>query len=220
MRLVNLNKAVKKNDIETVKSISLKRNDEISDLSESFLYFVEEVEKRETELKKLATTDSLTLINNRRHFMVLANKEMVRIKRSKEPLVILMIDLDNFKDTNDDYGHSAGDIVLKEFSRLGLNCLRDEDIFGRLGGEEFAVFLPQTKIEDALIVADRLRTRIENYVFKYKNHKIRCTVSIGISKSFGDQIALAALLQMADEAMYIAKKAGKNRICISGESCK
>lgn len=220
MRLVNLNKAVNKNDLDAAKSISLKRNDEISDLSESFLYFVEEVEKRETELKKLATTDSLTSINNRRYFMELANKEMIRIKRSKEPLVILMLDLDNFKDINDSYGHYAGDIVLKEFSQLGLKCLRDEDIFGRIGGEEFAVFLPQTKIEAGLVVADRLRTGIEDYIFKYKNHKIRCTVSIGISKSFGDQIALADLLQMADEALYEAKKAGRNRTCISGEPCK
>ncbi len=220
MRLVNLNKAVNKNNLEAAKSISLKRNDEISDLSESFLYFVEEVEKRETELNKLATTDSLTSINNRRYFMELANKEMIRIKRSKELLVILMLDLDNFKDINDSYGHSAGDIVLREFSGLGLKCLRDEDIFGRIGGEEFAVFLPQTKIEDGLVVAERLRTGIENYIFKYKNNKIRCTTSIGISKSFGDQIPLTDLLQMADEALYKAKRAGRNRICISGESCK
>ena len=220
IRLVNLNKAVKKNDLKAAKSISLKRNDEISDLSESFLYFVEEVEKRETELKKLATTDSLTSINNRRHFMELASNEMIRIKRSKEPLVILMLDLDNFKDINDNYGHSAGDIVLKEFSGLGLKCLRDEDIFGRIGGEEFAVFLPQTEIKAGLVVAERLRTGMENYIFKYKDKKIRCTTSIGISKSFGDQIPLADLLQMADEALYEAKKAGRNRICISGESCK
>lgn len=152
--------------------------------------------------------------------MELANKEMIRIKRSKELLVILMLDLDNFKDINDSYGHSAGDIVLREFSGLGLKCLRDEDIFGRIGGEEFAVFLPQTKIEDGLVVAERLRTGIENYIFKYKNNKIRCTTSIGISKSFGDQIPLTDLLQMADEALYKAKRAGRNRICISGESCK
>lgn len=219
IRLVNLNKAVMKNDIEDAKSIIHERNDEISDLSESFLYFIEEVEKRETELKRLATTDSLTSINNRRFFMELANKEMIRIKRSKEPLVILMLDLDNFKDINDSYGHSAGDIVLREFSGLGLKCLRDADIFGRIGGEEFAVLLPQTKIEDGLVVAERLRTGLENNVFKYKNNKIRCTTSIGISKSSGDKISLTDLLQMADEALYKAKKTGRNRICISGKTC-
>jgi len=217
IRLVNLNNAVKKNNVQDVKSISLKRNDEISDLSESFLYFVDEVEKRETELKKLATTDSLTSINNRRYFMELANKEMIRIKRSKEPLVILMLDLDKFKEINDSYGHSAGDIVLEEFSELGLKCLRDEDIFGRIGGEEFAVFLPQTKIEDGLVVAERLRTGMENHIFNYQDKKIRCTVSIGISKSSGDQFPLADLLQIADAALYKAKKEGRNKICVSGE---
>lgn len=218
IRLVNLNKAVKQNDIKAVKSINLTRNDEISDLSESFLYFVDEVEKREAELKKLATTDSLTSINNRRHFMELAIKEMLRIKRSKEPLVFLMLDLDNFKEVNDSYGHSAGDIVLKEFSGLGSKCLRDEDIFGRIGGEEFAVFLPRTELKAGIVVADRLRTVIENYIFKHNNQKIKCTVSIGISNSSGDQISLTELLQMADEALYKAKTAGRNKICVSGES--
>jgi len=218
LRLVNLNKAVKENDIEAAKVIMNARNDEISDLSESFQYFVKEVENREIELKKLATTDSLTLINNRRYFLELTNKEMIRIKRSKEPLVILMLDLDKFKDINDNYGHSAGDTVLKEFSALGIKCLRDEDIFGRLGGEEFAVFLPQTKIEEGLVVAERLRTGMENYIFNYQDKKIRCTVSIGISKSSGDKIPLDDLLQMADNALYKAKEEGRNKISVSEES--
>jgi diguanylate cyclase (GGDEF)-like protein/PAS domain S-box-containing protein len=175
---------------------------------------VSESKKTEEELLRLAATDPLTGALNRREFTLLADREALRSNRYHHALSLLMMDLDQFKRLNDTYGHAAGDKVLQRFTTLCTNTLRNVDFFGRWGGEEFVALLPETDIEGAAVIGERLRKLVAESVLTYHDHKINFTVSLGIAQYKDGETTLDGPLGRADSAIYDAKKAGRNRISV------
>ncbi len=174
---------------------------------------VEQELKRQMEIQ--AQTDYLTGVCNRRHLIELAECELTRAIRFRRPLTLLVIDIDNFKKINDSWGHSAGDEVLQQMSRLIRDTLRNNDIFGRTGGEEFAAVLVETDGEEAFKVAHRLcRTVAEASIVPQGADRIQVSVSIGLAELSGRATSFSRLLDEADKAMYCAKQAGRNRVCV------
>lgn len=166
----------------------------------------------EERLRELAMRDALTGLFNRRYFLELADVQLQRSERSSMPLTLCMFDADHFKAVNDEHGHAAGDEVLKAIARAAESAVRAGDVLARIGGEEFAVLLPETSPSDAGRVAERIRSAVENLALQSEEHKrIHPTVSVGIATSpaGGD---IEALLREADAALYRAKQAGRNRI--------
>jgi diguanylate cyclase (GGDEF)-like protein len=176
--------------------------------------------EKEQELKKhievQAWTDYLTGLSNRRHFVELADRELARAIRFQRPLSLLVIDFDHFKEINDTWGHRAGDLVLKEASQLLSKALRDEDIFGRIGGEEFAIVMVETEGLASLEVAQRLCKAVADAsIVPQGCDHIRVNISIGLTELKNRKIDFNSLLDEADQAMYTAKQAGRNQVCIS-----
>lgn len=165
-----------------------------------------------SELRRLATTDQLTGLRNRAYFMDSAEVELRRNERFGHSAGALMADLDHFKRVNDQYGHAAGDEALRFFSRVLCETTRKVDLIGRIGGEEFAVLLPETGREEALQVAERLRAAVEAGSFDFAGTTIRFTVSVGVSIRQGSDDTLDRLLARADDALYAAKHGGRNRV--------
>ncbi len=171
-----------------------------------------ERQAQERELRRLATTDPLTGLANRRHFLAQVERELERFQRYAEPVALLMLDLDHFKQVNDRYGHAAGDTVLQHFAAVAQNALRKIDILGRLGGEEFAALLPDTRIEGARRLAERLRRTVADSPAVSPTGEVRFTVSVGLTLlAPGDRDA-GAILTRADRALYRAKDRGRNRV--------
>ncbi|PPC96067.1 sensor domain-containing diguanylate cyclase [Methylotenera mobilis] len=167
----------------------------------------------ETQLLAQAHFDYLTGLNNRRYFVELSEGELMRAKRYQKKLSLLMLDLDDFKHVNDTYGHKAGDTVLTQVALICRNVLREIDIIGRLGGEEFAVVLPETDVDYAIEVAERLREVVaQTRISINDNTSLHMTVSIGITSLAPWHDNVDALLLSADKALYLAKGAGKNRV--------
>ncbi len=165
----------------------------------------------EDELRALASVDGLTGVNNRRHFLELCEKELERAQRYDHPLALMMMDVDHFKRVNDTYGHAAGDEVLKQLAATCAANLRGPDILGRLGGEEFAVAMPECGIEAAEHAAERLRQTLAKIEVPSEQGTITFTISIGVvARQEGE--GLTAALERADKAMYAAKKGGRNRV--------
>ena len=164
------------------------------------------------ELRHLAEVDPLTSVFNRRALLALLDKALSRAQRLQEPLPVLIIDLDDFKKINDTWGHGVGDEVLRHFVHLAGRCLRSEDLIGRLGGEEFVIFLPHAQAGGALAVAERLRALTESNPLVLPDQRpIAFTVSVGVTLCRAGEPASAAL-QRADQAMYLAKQRGRNRV--------
>ena len=188
---------------------------------DNFIYIyvtdITKLKKTENELrealrfvKKLAATDPLTGISNRRHFLELAKTEFERSKRYDHPLSILALDIDHFKSINDRYGHQAGDQVLEAITQCCKNLLRDSDVFGRLGGEEFSVLLPGTSALDAKVTAQRILKAVADLEVSYNGEAIRFTTSVGIAQVTNACPNLEALMNHSDEALYEAKHNGRN----------
>ncbi len=169
----------------------------------------------EAELFKQASTDALTGISNRRHFQNMAEQEVRRARRFARDLTVMMIDIDFFKPINDTYGHAAGDAILQGIVKRAIESLRQSDSIGRIGGEEFAVVLPETVLSAAYDVADRLRKHIKEKPFVAGHSAIKCTVSIGIAQLSPKDSGIEALFQRADKALYQAKKNGRDRVEIA-----
>jgi len=167
------------------------------------------------KLTLLATIDSLTGAYNRRHFLELAGTEIARSRRYRNPVSVLMLDIDFFKKVNDQYGHAAGDEALRKVSDACSNSLREQDIFGRLGGEEFAIILPETSLARGIEIAERIRKTIEALSIKIDSVEFNVTISIGLAQLSQDsklkQTALD-LLQIADLALYQSKENGRNQV--------
>lgn len=185
---------------------------------------ITERKRLEEGLQSLATTDPLTGVANRRHFFEMARMEMHRVQRSKNPPAILMIDLDNFKDLNDTHGHAAGDRILMRFAHECQASLRESDIFGRLGGEEFAVLLPETTLSRAGQIAERLRQACAASresdsetptVDDSGPRAVSCTASIGVARVLATETSVEPAIHRADLALYSAKAAGRNRISVN-----
>nr|WP_321259645.1 PAS domain S-box protein [uncultured Pseudodesulfovibrio sp.] len=166
----------------------------------------------EQKMKRLATTDGLTGVNNRHNFFVLASKELVRAKRYKNPLAVLMLDIDYFKSINDTHGHQAGDLILRMLAAASTTTLRETDIFGRLGGEEFAVVLPETGLQEGLEAAERLREVYAGLEARVGESVVTFTVSIGTTVVRTSDRTIEEVLNRADEALYKAKRMGRNRV--------
>ena len=166
-----------------------------------------------TKINIMATTDGLTGLYNRRYFFELAEKEFAKYVRYGDALSICMVDIDHFKKINDTYGHVIGDEVLRHLAKNLTEVLRDYDVVGRYGGEEFAVLFPGTSLETATKVAERIRTTIENAVVKTEEFgDIRYTLSIGVSTFTKDVKAIIRVFEEADKGLYEAKNSGRNKV--------
>ena len=172
---------------------------------------ISELVLKEQQLEKLASTDSLTGLYNRRHFLEIAEAEWERFQRYHRPLSVLMIDIDHFKKVNDQYGHAIGDEALIGVGRALNNRRRKSDIVGRIGGEEFAILLPETDILQARTVANRLCKRISEKVVRSQSVQFKVTASIGIASASASMSGIDALMKSADTALYQAKALGRNR---------
>jgi diguanylate cyclase (GGDEF)-like protein len=174
-----------------------------------------EVEKRcalEHDLEQLAVTDAATGVMNRRAFMNTLNDELNRCDRNGAPLSLLILDLDAFKSINDRFGHATGDRVLADFARLCRDTVRTMDLIGRLGGEEFAILLPETDGSGAAQLAERLRSNVEQMSIQpAPDQQLSITASIGIAERRHRE-PLDALMYRADTAMHEAKNLGRNRV--------
>lgn len=165
-----------------------------------------------SELHRLATIDMLTGLNNRAHFLSLSESEMVRAKRYGHPLGVLMLDIDHFKRINDNHGHAAGDLALQAVTAAVLRELRTVDIMGRLGGEEFAIILPETDAASTTQVAERIRIAVERAWVEASSTRIPLTISIGATVLQPNEENIDRLLARADNALYRAKRSGRNRV--------
>jgi diguanylate cyclase (GGDEF)-like protein len=165
------------------------------------------------EFRQLATTDPLTGLHNRRHFFSLASNEFSRTCRYNRPLAALMLDIDHFKKVNDSFGHAAGDRVLSEVAQCCREALRSTDINGRYGGEEFVFLLPETDQDAAQAFAERLRRTIADLPIALEGHALHITASLGLASQTNDCPSLEALLDRSDQALYAAKRSGRNRVC-------
>ncbi len=171
-----------------------------------------ELEQKNIKLQYLADYDSLTGLINRRGFEEIVVVEIARINRDRGIASLLLLDIDNFKNINDEFGHPIGDEALKGFATSLKSQLRDTDIVARVGGEEFAVLLTNTNLVAGRMVAEKIRTKIENQKFKVKDNYIDLTVSIGITELNPGIISYEQIYKLADDGLYKAKAAGKNRV--------
>ena len=164
-------------------------------------------------LQKLAQTDPLTELHNRRHMMETLEAEFDRSSRIGSPFALLMVDLDHFKQVNDSYGHQLGDKVLQSIAWEIKDSLRQYDSAARFGGEEFALLLPETALKGANLVAERLRQSINDIEFAGPLSGLKMTVSIGIATIPSDNVrSVSDLIRLADDALYAAKHNGRNRV--------
>lgn len=167
-------------------------------------------------LERKAEIDAKTELFNARYFTQALDEEMVRAKRFKRPLSLIMADLDFLRNINNTYGHLAGDVVLQGIAHILQEMTREYDIVARFGGEEFSVMLPETESEDAYLVAERIRQRIEATEFAVSTsvEPIRATMSFGIARLDGNKQTIDNLIHNADLALYQAKETGRNRVCV------
>ncbi|MDF3125942.1 GGDEF domain-containing protein [Rheinheimera sp. 1928-s] len=172
--------------------------------------------------ERQANTDELTQLYNRRAFFTLSRQVLLQAHRGGQSLAVVMFDLDHFKQVNDQWNHAAGDAVLVNISALAQNIVRGSDVLARVGGEEFAMVLPDTDVEQARQLAERMRVGFEQHKIVIEGGEISCTASFGIAcanlaeltTEFEPQIMLENLLHKADQAMMQAKVSGRNRVCM------
>ncbi|MDQ6992729.1 MAG: diguanylate cyclase [Mariprofundus sp.] len=179
---------------------------------------VTERKRMQHVLHEMATTDALTGVCNRRAFLAAAEKAWKLSLRYKHPLNTLMIDIDHFKLINDTYGHAKGDEVLKKLADTCQQVMRETDVFGRLGGEEFAVLYPETNQQYALLGAERIRKAVEQLEFSSEGTLFHVTVSIGLAEKQACDSSFDIVLQHADAALYRAKDSGRNQVQVSDGS--
>jgi diguanylate cyclase (GGDEF)-like protein len=172
---------------------------------------ISEIKAAQEQLRIESRTDPLTLLPNRRHFQTLAELEVQRSIRHRSSLSLILCDIDHFKKVNDGHGHQAGDRVLVEFAEVLRKETRTIDVLGRLGGEEFLVLLPDEDLDSAVVVAERIRKRVESTPVVFEGTQIWITCSLGVS-SFSDGDGLDQLIARADTALYRAKASGRNRV--------
>ncbi len=169
--------------------------------------------KYHEEIYRMTIVDGLTQIHNKRALFEALEKELMRARRYERDLSLLMFDIDFFKRINDQYGHLAGDHVLRELARIVQERIRREEVFARYGGEEFVILLPETPLPGAAALAESLRARVANHSFVFQGERIPVTVSIGTALLGENDKVAADLIQRADEKLYEAKRGGRNRVC-------
>jgi diguanylate cyclase (GGDEF)-like protein len=184
-------------------------------ISIAFILLAMAKERTEHRHKTAALVDPLTGISNRRAFLQDGEAQLKRQATDPRPTAVMLLDLDNFKSINDRFGHAIGDRVLQLFAHIAGNCMRRMDLFGRLGGEEFAALLPDTTREKALAVAEEIRAAFARATQEVEGRPVVATVSIGIVISYDAVLDISALLAQADHALYRAKDNGRNRVEIA-----
>lgn len=167
----------------------------------------------EGDLLELASVDEMTNAFNKRYFNEIMKTEFNKSKKTDSVLSHIMFDIDKFKKINDTHGHTAGDYVLKELCRVVLKYVKNEWTFARVGGEEFAVLLPGTELEEAVAFAEKLRITIENTVFKFSQKIIPVTLSFGVCQRTEEVKDIKEFISKTDSLLYLAKNTGRNRVC-------
>ena len=199
------------------KSIMLRFSLNESKLDFRFRDLQARMQQTQTALKAqraLATLDPLTGLSNRRHFLDLAKQCLLAKKRTDVQISLIMLDIDYFKQINDNYGHAVGDVVLRDISALVKDNCRENDLVCRWGGEEFIVLSTHANHAEATQLAERLRTAIEDGIFDRSNHQLRVTISLGVANAQVDE-SCEKLINRADEALYKAKLDGRNRAVVA-----
>jgi len=164
-------------------------------------------------LRRLAKTDSLTGIFNRRTLFEQGEKLTAISIENTSQLSVILFDIDHFKLVNDTYGHDIGDSVIQSIAHLGSETMRSRDVFARLGGEEFAAILPGTSLDQAKAFAERFREKVESFNLTNHENSHRVTISAGVANLSQVEVDFDSLLHAADEAMYLAKNQGRNQVC-------
>jgi len=164
----------------------------------------------ELELRQIASTDVLTGALSRRAWTERANLELQRAERYGRSLSIMVMDIDRFKSINDTLGHTVGDIVIQRIAKMGMEAIRETDTFGRYGGEEFVVLLPETALTTAMILAERIRIMCFSEVIQELGG-LHTSVSIGLTEKYGGEEDVVSMIERADQALYVAKNSGRNR---------
>ncbi len=168
--------------------------------------------KYHEEIYRMTIVDGLTQIHNKRYLFEALDKELIRARRYDRQLSLLIFDIDYFKNINDQYGHLAGDHVLRELARIVQEHIRRDEVFARYGGEEFVIVLPETPLAGGVALAENLRGRVETHPFSFQGERIPVTISVGCAM-LSEEKAAADLIQRADDKLYEAKRAGRNRVC-------
>ncbi|MFV2056317.1 MAG: diguanylate cyclase [Thiohalomonadales bacterium] len=197
------------NALDMSLAIETYHNTHVHSLKES----IGDLQARESELKQQAITDSLTGMINHEHVFTELGRVLAAAQREKIPLCVVMADLDHFKKVNDSYGHQAGDAVLEQTSLRIKSSLRDPDLVGRYGGEEFMILLVDSTMDTAGLIAERIRLKIGAVPMKLTDREIIVTVSMGIAAA-GDKDTVESLVERADKALYNAKHGGRNQVSI------
>lgn len=169
--------------------------------------------KYHEEIYNMTIVDGLTQVHNKRYLFEALEREVMRARRHDRELSVLMFDIDHFKRINDQYGHLAGDYVLRELARVVQDRIRRDEVFARYGGEEFVILLPETPLDGAAALAESLRSKVELHKYVFQGERIPVTVSIGCALLTEDASA-RDLIQRADEKLYDAKRGGRNRVCV------
>jgi len=194
-----------KNNIEELKQNNLELEDKINLRTKELL-------ETQVKLQEQAHKDPLTNLYNRRHFKEINESLFSMSRRGNNPLCVLLIDIDNFKNINDTYGHHIGDLVIKSLANIFINTIRKSDIAIRYGGEEFLILLTNTTLKNAHIISEKLRNHVENTTIKSENIiNLKFTISLGLATVKEDDKDIDAAVLQADKALYVAKDSGKNK---------
>ena len=170
-----------------------------------------ELEEANNQLEIISRTDGLTGLLNRKSWEEQLEKEFYRMRRYKEDCSLIIFDIDHFKAVNDNYGHPAGDEVIRQTARIASQSLRKTDVAGRYGGEEYVLLLPHTNVDCAVVLAERIRKKVESLPAHYEDHSIKYTVSLGISDYHPKLASPTAWIDSADQALYQSKQGGRNQ---------
>jgi diguanylate cyclase (GGDEF)-like protein len=169
--------------------------------------------KYHEEIYHMTIVDGLTQIHNKRYLSEALDREVLRARRHQRELSVLMFDIDFFKNVNDQFGHLAGDYVLRELAKVVQERIRRDEVFARYGGEEFCIVLPETSLAGAAALAEDLRQRVEAHSFVFQSERMPVTISVGCALIAASDRTATDLIQRADEKLYEAKRSGRNRVC-------
>jgi len=203
------------NDEQVLREVVLHNGDRVKVGSTIFKFLSgADVEAQyHEEIYRLTIIDGLTQIHNKRYLYEALERELIRGRRHNRHLAVLMMDIDHFKRINDLHGHLAGDFVLKELARIVKSLIRRDEVFARYGGEEFCIILPETMLDGAVELGERLREQIEKNVFVFQQDRIQVTISVGAAVLADEDRNASELLKRSDERLYEAKNSGRNRVC-------